>query len=114
MFSLEHNDFQNVARFPTMLKWLFSSMNVSASLNRECVAAHGADGYKCLFGANAEPFVQTPMFILNSKCNTWQQKAILGLDCDIRRCAAAEEAFFAAYGRRLRALPPCPCATPPS
>jgi O-palmitoleoyl-L-serine hydrolase len=109
MFSLEHNSFANQSLFPSRLKWLFQTMNVSRSLNRKCVQAYPQNGFKCLFGANVIEYVETPMFVLNSKYDTWQEKAILGLNCDINKCNSSQQAFFVEYGRlmlqRMKAVP---------
>ena len=51
-------------------------MNCSASVNQACLAAHpGKAGSTCMFGADAAPFVKTPLFVLNSMYDTWQAKA---------------------------------------
>merc|ERR1711988_765220 len=41
------------------------------------------------------------MFYVQSKYDTWQQKAILGLQCPITKCNATTKAAFVAYGRLL-------------
>ena len=65
---------------------------------------------RCLLGALAATFVRTPLFILNSKYDTWQQTAILGVDCVPPTCAnATQEALWRAYGETMvRALDAVP------
>lgn len=96
-----------------------------APVNAPCLAHFGAaDRVRCLWGATAARFVATPMFIINSKFDTWQQLSIVGLnktDCPatvsptgvITLCTpehADMTAFWVAYGddltAALAALPP--------
>lgn len=110
MFSLEHNSAAGVPTFQNRMKWVYSSMNSSASMNDLCVQAMGeANGWRCLFGSNVAPYVQTPMFVLNSKYDTWQKQAILGVDCSPPACDAATEKLWVGYGHlmveKLNALP---------
>jgi hypothetical protein len=66
-----------------------------------------------MFGANTAPYVITPMFVLNSKYDTWQGGGIIGAGkCghNISSCSAALQTFWAGYGNRmvsiLQSLPP--------
>ncbi len=67
------------------------------------------------------PFVETPLLVVNSKFDTWQEVSVVGVDCkanvskdgDIDLCPpgmAQQEAFWRAYGdtltARVSALPP--------
>merc|ERR1712232_896001 len=85
-------------------------MNVSMSMNAKCLAAFGeGNAWQCLFGENAVRYVSTPMFILNSKYDTWQEKAILGLQCEVTKCSSDQEAFWVTYGHQMvRALAAVP------
>lgn len=127
MFALNVSAFPGDVPAPIngMYKWGFEAWNSSAGVNQDCLAAYGvADGAACLFGGNVAPFVRTPLFVVNSKHDTWQRITILGLnstrcpgttaaDGTITLCLPqyeAEGAFWAAYGRteaaHLAALPP--------
>ena len=103
MFSLEHNDIVGTPRFPSVMQWGYSAWNASDGVNAACLAHYGpADAWHCMFGANVAPFVSTPMMIVNSKYDTWQEKAILGLDCTVGKCAnGTEEAFWVNYGHAM-------------
>jgi hypothetical protein len=87
-------------------------MNCSASVNQACLAAN-PNGTACMFGANTAPFVQTPLFVLNSKYDTWQAGGIIGAGkCgnNITSCSLPIQKFWAGYGNRmvaiLKGLPP--------
>lgn len=107
MFSLVHDNFAGVPRFPQMMAWGYEAWNSSApgSNNDACVAAYEAkqkgSGWNCMFGANVVNYVNTPMMIVNSHYDTWQQAAILGLQCDITACNGTQEAFFIDYGHEM-------------
>lgn len=109
MFSLEHDDWYGEPRLSPQLRWMYSAMNMTRSVPPACRAAAGAaGGWRCLFGGYAARYVRTPLFILNSKYDTWQEWAILAVNCTIAaadgvapRCAPAEEAFFVEYGRAM-------------
>lgn len=104
MYSLNHAAFDGVPQFPSRMQWGYTTWNSSASMNEGCLAHYGLDdGWKCMFGSNLAPFVQTPLFVLNSKYDSWQQLAILGLNCtgNITTCIPAEEQFWVDYGHTM-------------
>lgn len=114
MFALEHAPFDPTAldrkgrtpNFLSMMQWVYSAMNASASVNQACLAHYGqAAGWRCMVGALAARHVSTPMFILNSKYDTWQQGAIVGLPCVPPSCNSSDppgaEAFWVQYGRDM-------------
>jgi hypothetical protein len=71
MFSLQHDDFSHSAAnyYTRQFHWGFTAWNSSASVNQACRAAHpaGDDAWVCFHGAIAATFVQTPLFVANSK-----------------------------------------------
>ena len=60
----------------------------------------------------AAAYVKTPIFVLNSKYDTWQEKAIIGANTTItdKSLPPAAKSFWTAYGTKmvsmLEALPP--------
>eukprot|EP00038_Savillea_parva_P019872 m.29423 g.29423 ORF g.29423 m.29423 type:complete len:420 (-) comp4592_c0_seq2:309-1568(-) len=111
MFAVEHNSFNRGPLYPDRMSWGYTAWNSSASVNQACLASYGAEnGYKCMFGANAAAFVKTPLFVLNSKYDTWQEKAIIGVNCTIKECPPDEQKFWSAYSdimvSKAQALPP--------
>lgn len=66
MFSIDTLDAQGVPVYPTLMKWVFDAMNASSSVNQQCLEAN-PNGTQCMFGADTAPYVETPLFVLNSK-----------------------------------------------
>ena len=123
MFSLHHDAFPaNPSNYYTnQFKWGFTAWNSSASINQKCLAAYSgssanaSSAWVCFHGAVAAQFVTTPLFIANSKYDTWQERGVLGLnttectshvalDGTVTLCngtspdARAQEKFWLAYG----------------
>jgi hypothetical protein len=80
-------------------------MNSTGSINKGCLAANGGasggDSWKCFFGANVAKHVETPLFVLNSKYDTWQGGAIIGINTTIDNLTKSERAFWVDYGRQM-------------
>lgn len=103
MFSLDYNDIHGNPTFPSRMQWGYTAWNTSLSNNDDCISHYGVDkGWSCMFGANVAPFVKTPLFILNSHYDTWQEKAILGLNCSMPSCTGAQLDYFVKYGDIMR------------
>ena len=83
MFSLPYDNVGGVASYPSVMQFVYSAMNTFESVDSDCAAHYGRDmAWMCMFGAVGSRFVQTPLFILNSNYDSWQQAAIIGLgDC---------------------------------
>lgn len=106
MFSLQHDDVRGQPTYQDHMRWGYGAWNSSgggAGVDATCLAHYGVgEGWRCMFGANVAPFVETPLFVLNSKYDTWQKEAILGLDCAVTQCRnASDEAFWVEYGRSM-------------
>ena len=135
MFSLNHLRMDGANNWPMMMHWVYTAMNSTDSVNQACVADMAAkfgvpkgnrsEGWRCMFGSAVAPYVQTPLFVLNSKYDTWQMLQIIGLsrtDClnctgtprrcavSVMSCTPAQRAFWVDYGHQmvdlLTALPP--------
>jgi len=88
----------------------FFAMNATASVNQACLAHYGAaHGNECFYGGQVAPFVQTPILVVQSKFDTWQEVSIVGINCtakvsptgEITLCPPGmevQEAFWKAYG----------------
>ena len=118
MFSLHHDAFPANAQnyYTKQFTWGYTAWNSSASVNQRCKTAKGAAAaWECFHGAIATQFVETPLFIANSKYDTWQRAGVLELnetecpgtvapDGTVELCLAnssdarAEKAFWLAYG----------------
>jgi hypothetical protein len=92
--------------FPRLMNWVFNAMNCSASVNQRCLADN-INGTACMFGANTMPYVSTPLFVLNSKYDTWQAGGIIGAGAcadRIANCSAQIQRFWGDYGNRMIAI----------
>jgi O-palmitoleoyl-L-serine hydrolase len=119
MFSLHHDAFPANAHnyYTQQFTWGYEAWNSSASINQRCRAAYGGGqpAWQCFHGAVAAQYVETPLFIANSKYDTWQARGVLGLnttecpasvapDGTVNLCwtntsnALAEARFWVAYG----------------
>jgi hypothetical protein len=101
------------------MRWVYHSMDpTGASVNDACVTfmaqkfgtptGNRSEGWRCMFGATVAPFVKTPLFVLNSKYDTWQAGQIIGsrsspFDCgyNISGCPASMQKFWVDYGRLM-------------
>lgn len=91
MFSLHHDAFPAIVQnyYTQQFTWGYTAWNSSASINQRCKAAYGGDqsAWQCFHGAIAARYVETPLFIANSKYDTWQSRGVLGLS--MPECAAS-------------------------
>jgi hypothetical protein len=126
MFALNVSAYPgNVPNFvSSMYAWGFEAWNSSSSVSAACLTANAGSGAACFFGGALAPFVQTPLFVVNSKHDTWQEITVMGLNHSIcpgtvapdgaitlcRPGFEAEAAYWTAYGEtmaaHLEALPP--------
>ena len=103
MFSIDTPDAKGSLAAPERFAWIFTGMNCSASVDQDCLKAN-PNGTACMFGANTAPFVKTPLFVLNSKYDTWQAGGIIGAGTcgnKISSCPAAIQTFWKAYGMKM-------------
>ena len=119
MFSLQHDAYPANPNnhYTRVFRWGFEAWNASGSINQKCLAAHSSasagGAWVCFHGAVAAQYVTTPLFIADSKYDTWQARGVLGLDCTslvnatdgtVTLCdgtspeARAQEQFWIAYG----------------
>jgi len=82
MFSLQYHSWDNRSNYYTgQMSWGFTAWNSSRSVNQECLAHHGgANGWVCLHGAISAQYVTTPLLVVNSKFDTWQERGVLSLN----------------------------------
>ena len=86
MYSIPYKSYDSqVNYFLRMLRWGYVAWNASLSINDGCREHYASlsrpqDAFMCLYGSIVVQFVETPTLVVNSKYDTWQQKAILGLD----------------------------------
>jgi len=64
--------------YHSQMRWVFETMNCRGGVNQKCVDFYGNDDWKCFFAEYSLPFVVTPVFLLQSKLDSWQIINILG------------------------------------
>lgn len=112
MFSANVPHYDGAVGFPADMQWGYSAWNSSGSANAACAASFAApaDRWKCFFGQEAAKHVQTPLFVLNSKYDSWQGPAIIGCSTALKACPAAAQTYWVEYGKAMAAaaaaLPP--------
>lgn len=64
-------------------KNVFVMQNIANSVDADCMAYYQplGESWKCFMAPYTLPFVQTPMFIVNSMVDSWQGEHIMGLTC---------------------------------
>jgi hypothetical protein len=90
--------------FSQQMAWGYRNWNASGGINAGCLAHYGrADGWRCLLGANVARFVLTPLFVLNSKFDTWQAGAIIGAPPPgiITKVPQPVQAFWLRYSQQM-------------
>ena len=123
MFSLHHDAFPAIKNnyYTDQFTWGFTAWNSAASVNSKCLAAQKpGEQWFCFHGAIAAQYVKTPLFVANSKHDTWQVRGVLGMNttecpghfdpttgiitlCNITMgpTAVAEEQFWEDYGDEM-------------
>mmetsp|Transcript_59002 Transcript_59002/g.183183 ORF Transcript_59002/g.183183 Transcript_59002/m.183183 type:complete len:403 (+) Transcript_59002:31-1239(+) len=120
MFTLHlDRDFAGQENYYTrQFVWGYKAWNSSAGVNKACSQLLGDDAWRCFHGATVAQFVETPLLIVNSKFDTWQAGAVLGLNatecpgsvevdgkvmlCDNSTEASRSEwSFWSGYGDRM-------------
>jgi len=82
---------------------VFYMMNSTNGVNSNCIAANKANNmtWKCIFAEYTYPHIQTPIFMVNSKYDSWQIPNIYALPCyaNLKDCNATELSQLLAYGQ---------------
>jgi len=86
-----------IKKYHSAMIWTFETMAASAGVNQKCIAAHTPtkDTWKCFFAQHTAPFIETPIFPLQSQYDSWQ----LSEDLDSTNVALINE-----YGKNLTDL----------
>ena len=66
-------------RYTQQIQWVYHMMNVTASLDQSCLAHYAPQmvPWKCMFAQYVLPFVETPVFMLQTIYDSWQMEQIL-------------------------------------
>ncbi|ETO07801.1 hypothetical protein RFI_29589 [Reticulomyxa filosa] len=62
------------------MTWVFDNQNCTGGVNQNCIAAHIKTGntWQCMFAQANAPFIEVPVFALQSRFDSWQLTYILG------------------------------------
>eukprot|EP01084_Bolivina_argentea_P194448 333627_1 len=61
--------FPETGTYTHAMKWIYNTLNISASINEDCIKM---EGYKCMYGLNIIKYIQIPLFIVGSVMDRWQ------------------------------------------
>lgn len=64
------------------LKWTYTIQNATAGINKDCIAAHMADGtdWMCMFAEHSSEHIKSPVFAMQSQYDAWQTGHVLKND----------------------------------
>ncbi|XP_038050931.1 pectin acetylesterase 8-like [Patiria miniata] len=86
-FFLDERNISGYEHYAFHMKKIYNMQNASGSLNKACLAAMSPqDKWKCFFAEYTYPYISTPLFIINSAYDYWQQWFILDLRCHPIEC----------------------------
>eukprot|EP00933_Yihiella_yeosuensis_P016136 TRINITY_DN13899_c0_g1_i3.p1 TRINITY_DN13899_c0_g1~~TRINITY_DN13899_c0_g1_i3.p1 ORF type:complete len:410 (-),score=63.56 TRINITY_DN13899_c0_g1_i3:213-1442(-) len=74
-----------VGTYASNLRYVFHKFNSSAGVHQSCVSARamaGGDLADCYFAEHTSPYIQSPIFALQSVTDSWQLADILGNSVD--------------------------------
>ena len=87
-----------VVNYHSFMKFAFENMNSREGVNKKCVDYYGLnEDWKCFFAEHTLPFVESPVFILQPKYDSWQIQEILG-----KYDATSVQNFGNEFMRRVR------------
>jgi len=78
--------------------------NSSSGVNDDCIAHYSApeDMWHCIFAPYTYPFIKSPLFLLNSRFDSYQVGSILGVRCNPNvkgNCSATQIDQMDGYGK---------------
>lgn len=75
-FFLDYKGFNK--NYTKNMQWVFENMNSSGGVNQKCIEFYPLEKWKCFFAEYTIPFINTSIFMLQSKYDSWQLGEILG------------------------------------
>jgi len=93
-------------RYSPIYRKVFHMQNASKTVNQGCLDhfEHTDGGSNCFFAQYTLPFIQTPIFVVNSLADAWQQTSIMHLDCQLQsgRCGQREVHYVNLFADEMR------------
>jgi len=77
--------------YGTQMTQVFTFQNSTGGVHQGCIAANPGNEQICIFAENTFPYIQTPIFPLNSMYDTWQLACIVTSTINPEACSAFPE-----------------------
>jgi len=73
-------DYETQMEYSSNMQWVFTQQNASVGVDADCLDYYEPlnEQWKCIFAEYTSPFIQTPIFPLQSEYDSWQVPNILG------------------------------------
>ncbi|XP_065886637.1 uncharacterized protein [Dysidea avara] len=68
-------------------QYVYKMQNCTGGVDQDCIAANPTEEWKCCMAQYTYPHINTPIFLLNSRYDTWQINFILQLHCHASNCS---------------------------
>jgi len=96
-YFLDHTTFSHDTQnsYPARMEYVFGMQNVGSSgaVSPYCLSAYPEDPHLCFLAPHLLPFIETPLFVLNSKYDQWQLTNELQSDWKTEETQSAVEAY---------------------
>jgi len=77
-FFLYHVNTEGKKVYPDQMKYAFQMQNSTGGVDEGCIASKPVDyQWECFFAQENYPFIETPIFVINSAYDSWQVPCIL-------------------------------------
>lgn len=91
--------------YSEMMRIVVNDQNATAALAPECIKAFPTEPHLCFMSPHMVKFIESPLFMFNSKFDAWQMSNDLQVPClegvkgaDHPKCSSAEQAAVMQYG----------------
>ncbi|XP_065887895.1 uncharacterized protein [Dysidea avara] len=82
-------------------QYVYKMQNCTGGVNQDCIAANPTEEWKCFMAQYTYPHITTPIFLLNSRYDTYQINFILQLHCHAPNCSTDQMKEFMKYGNEF-------------
>jgi len=81
-FFMDYPSISGQSTYTPYMQGGFTLWNSTGAVNQNCIAAYPEnEQWHCIMAQYTYPHIQTPMFILNSKYDSWQVEYVLDITC---------------------------------
>jgi len=71
----------NVPFYRQSMQWGFQAWNSTNGVNQACIDDNQGQEWKCIFAPYTYPYIQTPLFVVQAKYDSWQLSVELDIGC---------------------------------